>query len=521
MISLKSFKVRSWTADDIAAIVECHTAVYLAAPDDGTPYNERSYLMQFAAFPEGQLLVEYHGKVVGYSTCIIVQLDNDVVYTYTEITGSGTFSTHDPSGDTLYGADIGVHPDYRGVGIAGLIYKHRKAIMKRYNLRRMVAYGRILNYNEVAGKMTAEEYVAEVIAEKRKDSALNAHLKAGYQVKRVLLDLMWDNSSMNYSTWLEMSNPDFNSEKRKIAAAPISRPVRKIRVCAAQYLMRPITSWEEFEQNVAFFVYTADTYHCHFLVLPELFTVQLFSTMPHDWSEKRAIDELANMSQRYIDMLQKYAMKSNLYIVGGSHPVRRHGELFNVAHFFTPTGGIYTQDKLHISMWERDKWGITPGEKIRLFNTPMGRIAIQISYDIEFPEIARLLTLAGVEVIFVPFSTDDKRAYYRVRHTAQARAVENYIYVVMAGNIGNLPTIRNSLLNYGQAVVLTPSDIAFPTQGIMSEADPNTETVVIADLDITTLAQQREIGSVRPLYDRRPDLYTLRAKSRIEVVQAE
>ncbi len=134
--------------------------------------------------------------------------------------------------------------------------------------------------------------------------------------------------------------------------------------------------------------------------------------------------------------------------------------------------------------------------------------------------MARLLTLAGAELIFVPFSTDEKKAYYRVRYTAQARAVENYVYVVIAGNVGNLPS-RHYLLNYGQAAVLTPSDFAFPLQATAGEADPNIETVVIAELDLTSLAMQREMGSVRPLYDRRPDLYELRPVTPIRVVRTE
>jgi hypothetical protein len=71
--------------------------------------------MQYAAFPEGQYLAEADGQVVGYATSLIVQLDDDAHwYTYEEITGGGTFSTHDPSGDTLYGADIGVRPHTGG-----------------------------------------------------------------------------------------------------------------------------------------------------------------------------------------------------------------------------------------------------------------------------------------------------------------------------------------------------------------------------------------------------------------------
>ncbi len=191
----------------------------------------------------------------------------------------------------------------------------------------------------------------------------------------------------------------------------------------------------------------------------------------------------------------------------------------NTAHLFTPSGEVYTQDKLHVTPGERLNWGIVPGSGIRVFDTGLARIAIQICYDVEFPEIIRLLTLAGVEILFVPFSTDERKSYMRVRYCAHARAVENMIYVVMSGNIGNLPQVKSFLINYGQAAVLTPSDFAFPADGVLAEADPNTETVVIADLNLADLAQQRELGAVTPLIDRRADLYEIRSRAKVEVIR--
>jgi predicted amidohydrolase/ribosomal protein S18 acetylase RimI-like enzyme len=516
-----ALKIRRWTRKDIPSIIACHAAAYPDFPAS-SHFGERIHEFQLNAFPEGQVLAELDGKVVGYATSIIVQLDDEEDwYTWSEITGSGTFSTHEPAGDTLYGSDIAVHPDYRGRGIAGLLYVERDKLLKRYNLKRMIAHGRIPGYREYAGQMTAEDYVARVKKGEIKDSSLNAHLKAGYEVARVVLDYTIDRSSLNYSTVLVKQNPNYRPEKRKIAATPVKRPVRKIRVCAAQYLMRRIQSWEEFARGVEFFVDTADSYNCHFLVLPELFTAQLFSILPTELEDTDAIRVLAGMVDEYRNLLKRHATERDLYIVGGSHPVVREDKVYNVAHLFTPSGQIHTQDKLHITRSEREVWGIQPGTGLKVFHTPFGRVAVLICYDIEFPELSRILAGMGVELVFVPFSTDEKKSYFRVRYCAQARAVENYIYVVLSGNVGNLPAVRPYLLNYGQAVVFTPSDFAFPLEAKLGEAEPNIETVVITEIDLGALAQQRALGSVRPLHDRRIDMYDLRTLVPVDVVRVE
>ena len=516
-----NIKVRRWKQEDIPTLVKCHQEIYESYQQNEL-YDSRKFEFQFNSFPEGQFLAEVDGRVIGYACSIIVQLDDDVdYYTYSEITGSGSFTTHNPAGDTLYGADIGVHPDYRGRGVAASLYIARKKLLKRYNLRRMVAHGRIPGYRERAGKMTAEEYVEKVIKGELKDAALTMHLREGYKVKKVLLDFVYDLESMNYATWLEMPNPDFHESRRRISGSRIRKPVRRIRVCAAQFEMKRLKNWEEFVDDIEFFVDTATIYDSHFLLLPELFTAQLFSTFDHSLGDREAMRKLASLTPDFIEMMKAKAIEHGIYIIGGTTPVDRDGELYNVAHLFTPSGNVYTQDKLHITPAEREWWDIEPGEKIRIFDTPLCRMAIVVCYDIEFPELSRLLTLAGVEVIFVPFSTDERKAYNRVRFCAQARAVENYVYVVISGNVGNLRNVKSYLINYAQSAILTPSDFAFPSNCIEGEADPNTETVVIAELDMNTLHLQRDLGSVRPLYDRRDDLYTLVAREKMEIINVE
>ena len=502
--------VRPWREEDIPAVIAAQRAAYPDYADD-EQYGRRKFSLALAAFPDGQLLAEIDGHVVGYATSLIVQIDDEATYTYDELTGQGTFSSHNPAGDTLYGSDIGVDPKVQRMGIAQALWQGRRDILARYNLRRMLAYGRLLGFSDHVGRLTAREYVDAVIAGELYDRALTAHLRAGYKVIDLRLDLTTDPSSLDWATILELQNPDFRADLRQIAVSPLRRVARRMRVCSAQYMMRRLTTWAEFVSSVEFFVEVAVAYHCHFLVMPELFTLQLLTTMP-EVAERDAMGRLADLHADYCGLFSELARSRGIYIVAGSTPVRRDRSNFNVAHMFTPPGAVHTHDNLHLTPWERDPWGFRPGKGLSVFDTSLGRVGMQICYDIEFPEPTRLLALAGAEVVFVPFSTDDRKAYLRVRYSGHARAVENNLYVVLSGNAGNLVLAGNNgnLLNYSRSAILTPSDFGFPTDGIAAEADPNVEAFVVADLDFGVLGQQRDLGSVRPLHDRRPDVYSIR-----------
>lgn len=513
-------RLRRARLSDLDDLYACQRAAYADLPEGGL-CSKRQLEMQLKTFPEGQLVVMRGKELLGYASSLIVSLDEESPwYSYSEITGDGTFQTHDASGDTLYGADVAVHPDARGQGVARMLYEGRKRLLARFNLRRMVAGGRIPGYAAHAGRLTAEQYVAEVEAGRATDPSLSVHLAIGYGVRGVHHGYLRDAESLDYATFLEMPNPAFDPARRRIASPPLRRPVRRVRVCAAQYGMRPVSGWDEVGSQLQFFATTARSYHCHFLVLPELFTAQLFSALDPSLSTLQAIEALADQADEYVGRLRALAKEHDIYIVGGSHPTRYDDGIRNTAHLFTPAGEVHTQDKLHVTPNERAEYGISPGDALRVFETPYARVAIPVCYDIEFPELCRLFVSAGAEILMTPFSTDERRAYLRVRYSAHARAVENAVYVVLSGNVGNLPQVDNFLINYGQAAICTPSDISFPAEGLAAVADSTTETVVIADLDLDALHLVRELGSVRPLRDRRLDLYSLEPARPVEKVRA-
>jgi predicted amidohydrolase len=176
---------------------------------------------------------------------------------------------------------------------------------------------------------------------------------------------------------------------------------------------------------------------------------------------------------------------------------------------FRRDGTMASQDKIHPTPNESYWWNIAGGDEVRLIETDCGPVAVLICYDVEFPELARHLTDQGIDVLFVPFLTDERQSYQRVRYCAQARAIENQIYVAMAGSCGNLPNVQNMDIHYAQSCILTPCDFPFARDGIAADTTPNVEMVAIADLSLRALREARHNGTVRNLKDRRHDLYSV------------
>jgi predicted amidohydrolase len=191
-------------------------------------------------------------------------------------------------------------------------------------------------------------------------------------------------------------------------------------------------------------------------------------------------------------------------------PYMENGSLYNVGFLCKRDGTSEMYYKIHITPNEVLHWGMEGGSEIKTFDTDCGKIGIMICYDVEFPELSRLLADEQMKILFVPFLTDTQSGYTRVRHCSQARAIENECYVAIAGCVGNLPKVNNMDIQYAQTAVFTPSDFAFPSTGIKAEATANTEMTLIVDVDLDLLKELHEHGSVRILKDRRTDLYEIK-----------
>ncbi len=501
-------EIREATRADIPDLMKLNRQAYPDLAEDNIVWNREQLLSHLRIFPQGQIVALIRGQIVGAVASLIVDLGPDPLrlHTFEGITDGGYFTNHDPGADTLYGADVYVSPKARGKGVGAALYEARRNLCQRLNLRRIVAGGRLYNFRQYADKFSPEEYLAKVEAGEIRDQVLSFQLREGFCIRGLLPNYLPDPPSHDYAAFLEWLNPDYR---------PAPRGRRKVRITCVQYQMRKVKSFEDFARQVTYFIDVAAEYRSDFVLLPEFVSMQLLSHL-RSMTPQEGILDLVGLAPKFRNLMKDLAVRSGMTIIAGSHPVKMGDQIYNTSFICLPDGDVVSQRKLHITPSERKWWRITGGNTLRVIDTPKAKIGVLICYDVEFPEAARHLADSGMEILFVPFCTDNRQGYLRVRHCAQARAIENQIYVAIAGNVGNLPDVSNMDVQYGQAAVLTPSDFAFARDGIAAEADPNEETLLVCDVDLDDLYDSRTTGTVTPRLDRRKDLFDFVCRAPLE-----
>jgi predicted amidohydrolase/ribosomal protein S18 acetylase RimI-like enzyme len=475
-------------------------------PGMGGAWPLKKFRAQLTVFPEGQICIEDHGVVVAAAFSVVVDYDKfGDQHTYDEITGDAYLTTHDPGGDILYGVEVCVSPAYHGMRLGRRLYEARKELCQSLNLKAIVAGGRIPNFQKHAAELSPQDYIEAVKRKEIYDPILTFQLSNGFEVKRVLKDyLPEDKESHGYATLLEWSNLYYDPAKTPLIGAPRTTA----RIGCVQWQMRPLNSVEELIQQVEYFVDALSDYQCDLALFPEFFNAPLMGIDEHA-SSIDAIKALAEYSSEIVSEISKLAVSYNINIIAGSMPVIENDELLNVAYLCRRDGTLESQYKIHPTPHEKRAWIMQGGNKLNVFETDFGKIGVLICYDVEFPELARLQSEEGMQILFVPFWTDTKNGYLRVRCCAHARAIENECYVAIAGSVGNLPKVDGADIQYAQSAVFSPSDFSFPHDAVMAETTPNTEMTLIVDLDLEILNKLQNEGSVRNYLDRRRDLYKI------------
>lgn len=485
-----------------AAMIEAYNTL------ENSYWHEDQLARLIDLFPEGQVVIKINGQLAGCALSIILDYKKyEDHHTYADITANSTFSTHDPNGDRLYGIDVFITPEFRGLRLGRRLYDYRKELCERLNLKGIAFGGRMPNYHSHADKLSPKEYIASVKRKEINDPVLNFQIANDFHPAKILKGyLKGDHNSGEFAVLMEWDNIYYEKPRDKASSQKTV-----VRLGLVQWQMRRYRNRTELMEQAEFFIDALTTYRADFALFPEFFNAPLMAENNH-LSEPDAIRELATHTEPIVKQFSELAISYNINIITGSMPEVRDDLLYNVGYLCRRDGTVERYEKLHVTPDEAKVWGMQGGDILKTFDTDCGKIGILICYDSEFPELSRLLADEGMDILFVPFLTDTQNGYSRVRNCAQARAIENECYVAIAGSVGNLPKVHNMDIQYAQSMVFTPCDFAFPSNGIKAEATPNTEMILLADVDLDLLRELNQFGSVKNLKDRRKDLFILKKR---------
>ncbi len=492
---------------DLGDYQELKTAMISAYTNMSEAYWEEEQIARLITkFPDGQVVIKINGELAGVALSIIVDYDAfDDSHTYDDITDNYSFSTHDDEGDVLYGIDVFIKPQFRGLRLGRRLYDYRKELCEKRNLKSIVFGGRMPNFYKYVGELTPKEYIAKVRRREINDPVLNFQISNDFHPVKVMTGyLEGDKDSKDFAILMEWDNIYYKKPSKKATTKK-----KIIRLGLIQWQMRPYKDLEELLQQAEYFIDAVSGYRSDFALFPEFFNAPLMAKDNH-LSTSDAIRELARHTSDIVQKFAEFSISYNINIITGSMPEIIDGRLYNVGYLCRRDGTMERYEKLHVTPDEAKVWGMQGGSQLKAFDTDCGKIGVLICYDSEFPELSRLLADEGMDILFIPFLTDTQNGYSRVRHCSQARAIENECYVAIAGSVGNLPNVQNMDIQFAQSMVFTPCDFSFPTNGIKAEATPNTEMILIADVDIDLLRELNQFGAVRNLKDRRKDIFELK-----------
>ena len=236
-------------------------------------------------FPEGQVVIKVNNQIAGCALSIIVDYDKfDEQHTYKQITGNYTFNTHTKNGDTLYGIDVFIKPEFRGLRLGRRLYEYRKELCEKLNLKGIVFGGRIPNYHEYSDTLDPKQYIEKVKSKEIHDPVLNFQLSNDFHPQRVIKGyLEGDEASREYAVLLEWDNIYYEAPNKK---ARTNKTV--VRLGLVQWQMRPYKDLSQLMQQAEYFVDAVSGYKSDFALFPELFNAPLMAEFNH-LSEAEAI----------------------------------------------------------------------------------------------------------------------------------------------------------------------------------------------------------------------------------------
>ncbi len=284
-----------------------------------------------------------------------------------------------------------------------------------------------------------------------------------------------------------------------------------LRVAACAYPIERLSSFVAFAQKQEFLVERAVQEGARLLVFPEYASMELTSVLPPEEQGdlQRELSALQGLFADFLAIYGRLAQKHGVYILGPSFPERcpfgsradarasTAGDVFrNRIRLHAPSGELGVSEKMQMTRFEREEWGIAPGQSSRVFETELGVIGVAICYDVEFPLLVRRQVEAGAEIILVPSCTDTLAGYHRVALSCRARALENQCFVVQAPTVGGAAWSIAVDQNWGAAAVYGPVDRGFASDGVVAQGALDAPGWVFGDCDLAALARVRREGQV-------------------------
>ena len=391
---INKVEVRNLQMDDYAQLAQSFTRVYA---DKDVFWTREQIKTLITIFPEGQIVTVVDDKIVGCALSIIV--DYDMVkgdHTYAKVTGNETFNTHNPKGNILYGIEVFIHPDYRGLRLARRMYEYRKELCEKLNLKAIMFGGRIPNYYKYADTMRPKEYIEKVRSREIYDPVLTFQLSNDFHVRRVMRNyLPNDEESKHCATLLQWDNIYYQP--------PTDSYVDKkttVRVGLVQWQMRSYQTLDDVFEQVEFFIDAVSGYKSDFVLFPEYFNAPLMAKFNH-MGEAQSIRALAQYTEEIRDRFINLAIKHNINIITGSMPYVKAEDngLYNVGFLCRRDGSYEMYEKVHVTPDEVKSWGLSGGRMVKTFDTDCAKIGVLICYDVEFPELSRLMADQGMQIL--------------------------------------------------------------------------------------------------------------------------
>jgi predicted amidohydrolase len=283
--------------------------------------------------------------------------------------------------------------------------------------------------------------------------------------------------------------------------------MRNVKISACQFSVEKAPDFGAFRDQVNHLMDQVPL-DSDYVIFPELLTVGLLMSLP-DADQLTAADlyKIDEYTPEYKQLFSSIAKNRKQIIISGSHLERRGDKYFNIAYVFKQDGSYVEHKKTHIFPAEAN-WQTSEGDDLAVFDIGPAKIGLAVCYEAEIPEISRILSVNGAEIIFCPSYTFTEYGFWRVRHCAQARAIENQVYFVHCPTVGEpgapLPN------GYGSASILSPCDTAWSPNGVVAEAETNKNMVLTGVVDIDKLYENRKGGAATTFTDRtrREDVYT-------------